>query len=151
MPEKSTEDTAAGTSPAAQVPAKFAKAYQAALQGSALPGESDDLVTIEDSAALKRLRRVMSDHVGVIRTREGLKAAIREIATLERENSRMRFHNIVTTAKLIAAGAYLREESRGGHFRSDFPEQKAIWKHRTFLTLADADTVVAELAETAAA
>ncbi len=43
MPEKSTEDTAAGTSPAAQVPAKFAKAYQAALQGSALPGESDDL------------------------------------------------------------------------------------------------------------
>ena len=43
MPEKSTEDTAAGTSSAAQVPAKFAKAYQAALQGSALPGESDDL------------------------------------------------------------------------------------------------------------
>ena len=43
MPEKSTEDTAAGPSPAAQVPAKFAKAYQAALQGSALPGESDDL------------------------------------------------------------------------------------------------------------
>ena len=43
MPEKSTEDIAAGTSPVAQVPAKFTKAYQAAFQGSALPGESDDL------------------------------------------------------------------------------------------------------------
>jgi len=63
----------------------------------------------------------------------------------------MRFHNIVMTAKLIATGAYLREESRGGHFRSDFPEQKANWKHRTFITLAEADKVVAELAETAAA
>ncbi|WLR95917.1 L-aspartate oxidase [Shinella sumterensis] len=114
-------------------------------------GESDDLVTIEDSAALKRLRRLMSDHVGVIRSREGLMTTIREIATLERENTRMRFHNIVTTAKLIAAGAYLREESRGGHFRSDFPEQKASWKHRTFLTLAEADRVVAELSETKAA
>ena len=79
------------------------------------------------------------------------KAAIREIATLERENSRMRFHNIVTTAKLIAAGAYLREASRGGHYRSDFPEQKANWKHRTFLTLAEAEKVVADVAETAAA
>src|SRR5690606_40785220 len=56
------------------------------------------IFTIEDSPALKRLRRVMSDHVGVIRSREGLKTAIREIAALERENSRMRFHNIVTTA-----------------------------------------------------
>ena len=85
------------------------------------------------------------------RLKHVLKAAIREIATLERENSRMRFHNIVTTAKLIATGAYLREESRGGHYRSDFPEQKANWKHRTFITLAEADKVVAELSETAAA
>jgi L-aspartate oxidase len=114
-------------------------------------GESDDLVTIEDSPALTRLRRIMSEHVGVIRTRDGLRTAIREIAELERENSRMRFHNIVTTAKLIAAGAYLREESRGGQFRSDFPEQRAEWKHRTFLTLQDAEKVVADLAETAAA
>ena len=114
-------------------------------------GESDDLVTVEDSPALKTLRAVMSAHVGVIRDREGLRTAIRAIAALERNNSRMRFHNIVTTAKLIAVGAYLREESRGGHFRSDFPEQRKEWQHRTYMTLAQADEVVAELAETAAA
>ncbi|MCD2181095.1 L-aspartate oxidase [Rhizobium sp. GN54] len=114
-------------------------------------GESDDLVTLEDSPALTRLRRLMSAHAGVIRSREGLAEAIGMIATLERENTRMRFHNIVTTAKLIAAGAYLREESRGGHFRADFPEQRATWRHRTYMTLEDADRLVAELSETKAA
>jgi L-aspartate oxidase len=111
-------------------------------------GESDDLVTVEDSPALTRLRKVMSAHAGVVRDRSGLKDTIRVIAELERENSRMRFHNIVTTAKMIAVGAYLREESRGGHFRSDFPEQRKEWKRRTYMTLAEADEVVAELAGT---
>ncbi len=114
-------------------------------------GESDDLVTLEDSPALTRLRRLMSAQAGVIRNRDGLCDAIRAIAELERENTRMRFHNIATTAKLIAVGAYLREESRGGHFRADFPEPRKAWQHRTYMTLEDADRLVAELSETAAA
>ena len=114
-------------------------------------GESDDLVTLEDSPQLKRLRHIMSDHVGVIRDREGLATAIREIAELERANTRIRFSNIATTAKLIAVGAYLREESRGGHYRSDFPEPVDAWEHRTYLTLEEADRVVAELSERTAA
>ncbi|MDQ0319716.1 L-aspartate oxidase [Pararhizobium capsulatum DSM 1112] len=110
-------------------------------------GENDDPVTIEDSPALMRLRRVMSEHVGVIRSREGLMRAIREIAALERENSRLRFTNILATAKLMTAAALQRMESRGGHYRSDWPEQRAEWKHRTFLTLSDAESVIAEVAE----
>lgn len=114
-------------------------------------GESDDLVTAEDSPELKRLRRIMSDHVGVIRERGGLQEAIREIADLERTNPRVRFRNISATAKLIATAALQREESRGGHFRSDFPEARQEWKHRTYLTLDDADTAMRELAERAPA
>ena len=93
----------------------------------------------------------MSSHVGVIRERAGLVTVLRAIAELERANSRMRFQNIVKTAKLITVGALLREESRGGPFRSDRPEAKAEWKHRTFMTLAEAEQVTAELVETAAA
>ena len=51
----------------------------------------------------------------------------------------MRFRNMLTTAKLIAAAALMRTESRGGHYRSDFPEPDPAWRHRTFITLADAD------------
>ncbi len=111
-------------------------------------GENDDPVTLEDSPSLTKLRRTMSDNVGVIRSRDSLIRAIREIAILERGNTRLRLTNILTTAKLITAAALLRTESRGGHYRSDCPETVAGWKHRTFLTLAEADRVVADVAET---
>jgi L-aspartate oxidase len=104
--------------------------------------ESDDVVTVEDSPPLKRLRRIMSEKVGVIRNREGLVEALREIATLEATGNRLRFANIVATAKLIAAGALMREESRGGHYRSDHPHEGDAWKKRSFMTLAQADAVI---------
>lgn len=109
--------------------------------------ESDDIVTVEDSPELKRLRQVMSEHVGVIRDRAGLQAAIREIADLEARNRRVRLANIAATAKLIAVAALKREESRGGHFRSDFPQPSDGWKHRTYMTLREADDVAREIAE----
>jgi glutamate dehydrogenase len=43
MPLTDTEAPEASIAPAAQAPAKISKAYQAALHGSALPGEGDDL------------------------------------------------------------------------------------------------------------
>jgi L-aspartate oxidase len=35
--------------------------------------------------------------------------------------------NAVLTARLVLAAALLREESRGGHFRTDYPQQRAQW------------------------
>ena len=45
----------------------------------------------------------------------------------------------------MAIAALKREESRGGHYRSDFPEEREIWKHRTFITYDDANDWVAEI------
>ncbi len=111
-------------------------------------GENDDPVTVEDSPPFKRLRGLMSECVGVVRTRESLTRAIREIAELERANIRLRFANIITTAKLIAIAALRRTESRGGHFRADCPEVRPEWRRRTYLTLAEAERLAAEVAET---
>jgi L-aspartate oxidase len=39
--------------------------------------------------------------------------------------------NILTVGRLIARAALRREESRGGHYRTDFPERDDIhWKRR---------------------
>lgn len=109
-------------------------------------GENDDLVTVEDSPELKDLRALMSRHAGVIREEAGLKMLIRELVELERKRPRVRFSNIVSTAKLIAVGAYLRTESRGAHMRADHPGLQEALRQRTYLTLKDANRIAAELA-----
>ena len=43
---------------------------------------------------------------------------------------------MLSTAKLIAAAALQREESRGAQFRSDYPTPDAELAERSFLTLA---------------
>ena len=51
---------------------------------------------------------------------------------------------MTTSATLVAAGALKREESRGGHFRTDFPEPRPEWEHHTEMTLDDALAIRAE-------
>lgn len=96
----------------------------------------------EDARMVATLRQLMTSHAGVIRSGEGLAHALGEIARLENEaGPGSLFVNAATAARLIAAAAFAREESRGGHFRSDFPEPREVWRHRTFLTLQDAERI----------
>lgn len=93
----------------------------------------------EDAPFATQLRRIMTAHVGVERNAGGLAHALGEIGRLERAaGPASLFGNIATTAKLITAAAYAREESRGGHYRSDFTAARAPWQHRTFITLKEA-------------
>lgn len=96
---------------------------------------------------MPRLRSVMSKYMGVSRDAESLKAALREIHEMEVDNKSARFRNALTTAKLMTVAALLREESRGGHRRSDFPEAREEWQKRTFITLEKADAVIADVLE----
>jgi L-aspartate oxidase len=50
-----------------------------------------------------------------------LRSAIEDLAAMTGENVNERTKNFVTLAKLMAEAALWREESRGGHFREDFP------------------------------
>jgi L-aspartate oxidase len=110
-------------------------------------GDSGKVEGEGDSQAMVKLRALMSAHCGVLRDGAGLRKAIRELAQLQRGNRSGRFANALATAKLIAVAALKREESRGGHYREDFPEPLEAWRRRTFITLAEAERQIAEIAE----
>lgn len=76
-----------------------------------------------------RLRQLMQAHAGVERTAEGLAHAAAEIAAIE---ARAGACNETYAARLIVSAALAREESRGGHYRADFPAA-APHARRTFL------------------
>lgn len=112
--------------------------------GDIAPPEIADPGPIPD-APVGELRALMTAHVGVARDASGLAHALREILRLERAMPvGSRFLNMTTAAKLIAAAALNREESRGGHFRTDFPEPRDAWRRRTMLTLSNAAQIATE-------
>jgi L-aspartate oxidase len=93
--------------------------------------------------ALATLRHTMTMNVGLERTAAGLREALEVIARLEHAGGNdADLKNMTATATLIAAAALQREESRGGHFRSDFPQPLEAWRHRTFLKLEEARRIV---------
>ncbi|PKL96733.1 MAG: L-aspartate oxidase [Gammaproteobacteria bacterium HGW-Gammaproteobacteria-8] len=83
--------------------------------------------------ALATLRRAMSTHAGVIRDAAGLRALLDELQRLEQHHGE---RDALLVARFIASAALRREESRGAHWRADFPEPEAAARHST-LGLSD--------------
>jgi L-aspartate oxidase len=82
------------------------------------------------------LRDAMSRHVGLERDSGGLRQALEVIGRLER-HAGGDLLNMLAAARLVTAAALMRDESRGAHWRSDFPATARNGARR-FLTLSDA-------------
>jgi len=92
--------------------------------------------------ALAQLRQTMSQHVGVVRTGAGLKQALAVLTHIERKaGCDTILANMALAARFITAAALLRSESRGGHFRSDFPTADPAFARRRIMTLDDLDQI----------
>jgi L-aspartate oxidase len=80
----------------------------------------------------------MTRHVGLERDGQGLSEALAVIARLEQASGgEPALLNMLAAARLVTAAALARTESRGGHWRSDFPRTHKDGA-RTFMTLAQA-------------
>jgi L-aspartate oxidase len=105
------------------------------LRHSAVPSASLNSVPIALPPALPDaeralLRAAMQTHVGVDRNADGLQSALGDIDRIE---NRVGTANEIVAARLIAGAALARQESRGAHFRSDFPAPAAVLQ-RTFIS-----------------
>lgn len=92
-------------------------------------------------AALMTLRTAMSDHAGVVRDAPGLATLIGSIDRLETAHGPAL---PLVTARLIVEAALGRRESRGGHWREDWPQTDPVARHTRVSGAAVAAAIAAE-------
>ena len=96
-----------------------------------------------DPDLVDMLRQTMTDHVGVIRNKTGLMTAIWTLADIEATGEAPEVTAMARAALFVAAAAFARLESRGGHYRSDYPEASPMLAHRSKFTLDEMRAIVA--------
>ena len=82
--------------------------------------------------AADEIRKVMWDYASISRTAPGLRRCVATLAQIGERLSQgaTEERNLLTTAQLVAEASLMRKESRGGHFRSDFPKTRRKWQDR---------------------
>jgi L-aspartate oxidase len=128
-----------------------------ARPAGAAPLKSDRIPAVDDPAAaptgaepigIDAVRDLMWRSAGLFRTREGLRGAVDRLARAfaaaladtrgagASDPGAWSRLNLTTVARLVARAALRREESRGGHFRADFPARDDLhWKVHVVETL----------------
>ena len=90
-------------------------------------------------AVRKRVKRLMWERVGILRSRESVKRALWEFEQIARAPLGRASRNFLNVATLIARAALWREESRGAHFRTDFPARDDQHWHAHSIVRAGAE------------
>ena len=76
-------------------------------------------VNVHDQILVEELKEKMSEHCSVVRTSEGLSEAIAYVESLQ--GTAGRYANRLLVSQVILEAALLRQESRGGHYRPEYP------------------------------
>ena len=85
----------------------------------------------------------MQELVGIVRTQEEMDQAVEKIAALKQRadqaaapgnreynpgwHTALDLHNLLTISEAVARAAARRQESRGAHFREDYPDKDEEW------------------------
>nr|WP_098456632.1 L-aspartate oxidase [Sanguibacter antarcticus] len=105
------------------------------------------------AASRSRIQRVTTAGSGVLRSAESLRTAAAKLAevrtdanvpeqvpgdlSVQPQTAEWETSNVFQVASALTAAALARTESRGGHFRTDFPVPDAAWERRVVVRLDD--------------
>ena len=91
----------------------------------------------------EKLRKTMSENVGIVRNEQNMQKALSVILDIKKEYKNagvggnlqfnpgvlqcLELHSMLEISELLVRGAIMRKESRGAHYRSDFPKKDKKW------------------------
>jgi L-aspartate oxidase len=87
------------------------------------------------SPSLSAVQSLLWEEVGILRNKEGLTQAADTLAAWQNlfsppaDRPSYELQNLVLAGRLVTEAALMRKESRGAHFRSDYPKRSSRWKH----------------------
>jgi succinate dehydrogenase / fumarate reductase flavoprotein subunit len=101
----------------------------------------------------QELQQSMNDLVGIIRRADEIEAALEKLEDLKARAKRVSveghrqfnpgwhlaldLENMLLVSECVARAALLREESRGGHTRDDFPAMSSVWRQKNLICTVD--------------
>ncbi|MBI4331574.1 MAG: L-aspartate oxidase [Chloroflexi bacterium] len=96
---------------------------------------SRDKARAAAALSVANLQSLMWDNVGIVRSGKPLLESVNTLAAWQRslagekvDRVKLELSNLVVTGRLIAEAALMREESRGAHYRTDFPQSLLEWE-----------------------
>jgi len=103
----------------------------------------------------EELQEVMNRYVNIVRTKEELETALSKLEEIKKEAAKVKaagtsqynpgwhealsLQSLIISAEAVTRGALMREESRGGHTRIDFPGESPEWLKYWIVTSKNSD------------
>ena len=128
--------------------------YKHPAPAPAGPKVPPDTALVRLDGMVDTTRTLMSRKVGVLRSGKGLATALSQLSNLDKQmlslaeqNTSRRppsanmvkrwsaARNLLLVARLVTLAAWQRQESRGAHYRDDYPNPAPEWKRRQSLTV----------------